>query len=357
MSREFENRLFWLAGVFALGWLLNLLAPVLTPFIAAALLAYIGDPLADRLQKLKLSRSISVFLVFLITFAAVGALVLLVIPLVQSQASALLDALPRYITLIEDKWLPFVSNFIGYEDGAENIGLAPFIEQYGSMAGSWGTKVLASIGRSGGALLAALLSFFLVPILTFYLLRDWDTIMPRLGRLIPESKRETVLSLAHESDDILGAFLRGQVLVMLGLATIYTSGLALIGLPYAVAIGVVAGVVSFVPYLGFIFGVALAGVTALNEPEGLLILAGVVFVFTIGQLLEGSVLTPKLVGDRIGLHPVVVIFAVMAFGQLFGFFGILLALPAAAVLSVLVRFAYSTYVAPDPDAAIGGSAD
>ena len=200
-----------------------------------------------------------------------------------------------------------------------------------------------------GALAAAVISLFLVPIITFYLLRDWDAIVARLGALVPAGQRETAFRLAHETDDVLGAFLRGQILVMFALSIIYATGLSLVGLEYAIAIGVVAGLVSFVPYLGFVFGIVLAGLTVIMEPDPLWRLLGVVATFWIAQLIEGSVLTPKLVGDRIGLHPVMVIFSIAAGGQLFGFFGILLALPAAAVLSVLVRFAYQNYLAEHPE--------
>jgi predicted PurR-regulated permease PerM len=351
-----ENRIFWLVGAAILAWLLYLLAPVLTPFVAAALLAYVGDPMADRLQKLKLPRSLAVLAVFLLTFLVIGAIVLLVLPLVQAQIAALLEALPRYMEYVEQRVLPLVRELFGGEGAGQGIGLAAFVSDYGSMAGQWGSRVLASLGRSGGALLAALLSLFLVPILTFYLLRDWDEIVVRLGSLVPASRRDTVFRLFRETDEVLGAFLRGQLLVMAGLALIYTVGLMLLGLQFALAIGVVSGLVSFVPYLGFIFGIALAGLTAVNEPNALLMLLGVVAVFSVGQFIEGSVLTPKLVGDRIGLHPVVVIFAVMAFGQLFGFFGVLLALPAAAVLSVLARFAYRSYVVQPPPRGEDGDA-
>ena len=349
-----ENRIFWLVGAAVTAWLLYLLAPVLTPFVAAALLAYVGDPMADRLQKLKLPRSLAVLAVFLLTFIVIGAIVLLVLPLVQAQIGALLEALPRYMQYVEERVLPLARQFIDGEGTGQGIGLAAFLSDYGSMAGQWGSRVLTSLGRSGGALMAALLSLFLIPILTFYLLRDWDLIVARLGSLVPASRRETVFRLFRETDEVLGAFLRGQLLVMAGLAFIYTAGLTLLGLQFALAIGVVSGLVSFVPYLGFIFGIALAGLTAVNEPNALLMLLGVVAVFSLGQFIEGSVLTPKLVGDRIGLHPVVVIFAVMAFGQLFGFFGILLALPAAAVLSVLARFAYRSYLAEGHRAEDGG---
>ena len=219
------------------------------------------------------------------------------------------------------------------------------------MAGSWGTKVLMSVTKSGGALAAAVISLFLVPILTFYMLRDWDSIMAHLSALLPEQQRDTIVGLARESDEVLGGFLRGQLLVMFALAVIYSVGLGLVGLKFAVAIGVVSGLVSFVPYLGFIFGMGLATLTVALEPEPLWQLVGVVATFSIAQVIEGSILTPKLVGDRIGLHPVLIIFAVAAGGQLFGFFGVLLALPAAAVLSVLVRFAYHRYLKEHPDIA------
>ena len=346
-----ENRINWLIATALTGWLLYLLAPVLTPFVAAALLAYIGDPLADRLQKIRFPRTIAVVTVFLLTFLFLALLVLLVVPMIRTQVSALMQALPGIVAHAEQVWLPWASDFLGIEPDAD-VGLAAFLSRYSDMAGTWGARAFLSLTRSGGAVFAALLSLFLIPILTFYLLRDWDSILKRLGALVPSSNRETVFKLARDTDDVLGAFLRGQILVMLALSIIYSAGLTLVGLKYAIAIGVVAGLVSFVPYLGFVFGIALASLTVAMEPNPLWMLVGVVVTFTVAQLIEGSFLTPKLVGDRIGLHPVIVIFSIAAGGQLFGFFGILLALPAAAVLSVMVRFAYMKYLAEHPDAAI-----
>jgi predicted PurR-regulated permease PerM len=346
ISTTFRNS--WLIAIALTGWLLWLLAPVLTPFIAAALLAYIGDPMADRLQRLKFPRTVAVVSVFVLTFVGLGLLVLLVVPLIKTQVTALLDALPGIVVQIELVWLPWVTEFIGIEPG-EDIGLGAFLSRYSDMAGSWGATVLLSLRRSGGALAAAVISLFLIPILTFYLLRDWDPILRKLGAIVPKQQRETVISLARQTDEVLGAFLRGQILVMISLAIIYSTGLSLVGLKFAVAIGVVAGLVSFVPYLGFVFGIGLAGLTVALEPEPWLRLLGVVATFSIAQVIEGSFLTPKLVGDRIGLHPVLVIFSIAAGGQLFGFFGVLLALPAAAVLSVLVRFAYNQYLAEHPE--------
>ena len=337
----------WLIALGIVGWLLYLLAPVLTPFIAAALLAYIGDPLADRLQRLRLPRTLAVVVVFLLTFIFLALLIVLVLPLIEAQVGALLKALPGIIAEFEHVWLPRITSLLGV-DPDEDIGIAAFLSRYSEMAGSWGAAVLVSLSKSGGALAAAVISLFLIPILTFYLLRDWDWILQRLSALIPSAQRDTVIMLARQTDDVLGAFLRGQILVMIALGAMYTVGLTFVGLEYAIAIGMVAGLVSFVPYLGFVFGIMLAGLTVAMEPEPLLRLAGVIATFAIAQMVEGSFLTPKLVGDRIGLHPVIVIFAIAAGGQLFGFFGILLALPAAAVVSVLVRFAYERYLAEHP---------
>ena len=346
-----DLRLNWLIAIAIVGWLLYLLAPVLTPFIAAALLAYIGDPLADRLQRLRFPRTLAVVTVFLLTFVLIGLLVLLVGPLIRDQVQALFAAIPGIILEIEQVWLPRVAGFLDVPLG-EDVGLGAFLSEYRQMAGSWGARILGSVSSTGTVVAAAVMSLFLIPILTFYLLRDWDYIVAHIGALVPESNRDTVFGLARETDDMLGAFLRGQLLVMLALAVLYSVGLSIAGLKFAIAIGVVSGLVSFVPYLGFIFGMALASLTVVLEPNPLWPMVGVVLTFTIAQMLEGTVLTPKLVGDRIGLHPVLVIFAIAAGGQLFGFFGVLLALPAAAVLSVMVRFAFNRYLKEHPESVV-----
>ena len=351
-----DLRLNWLVAIALTGWLFYLLAPVLTPFIAAALLAYIGDPLADRLQRLKMPRTLAVVAVFLLTFVVLGLLVILVGPLIRTQVAALLEALPGIVQQVERVWLPSLMDMLNIE-AADDIGIGAFLARYSDMAGSWGAAVLLSVTKSGGALAAAVLSLFLIPILTFYLLRDWDSIMAHLSALIPARQRSIVVTLARETDEVLGSFLRGQLLVMLALAVIYATGLSIVGLKFAIAIGVVSGLVSFIPYLGFVFGIVLAALTVALEPNPLWLMGGVIATFTIAQLIEGSLLTPKLVGDRIGLHPVIIIFAIAAGGQLFGFFGILLALPAAAVLSVLVRFAYKRCLTENTEIVVEHGAD
>ena len=283
-------RMNWLIAIALIGWLFYLLAPVLTPFVAAALLAYIGDPLADRLQRLRLPRTLAVVAVFILTFLMLSLLVLLVGPLIRTQVAALLDALPDIVVQFEQVWLPNIAELLNLDIG-EDVGIGAFVARYGDMAGSWGTTVLVSVTQSGGAVAAAVLSLFLVPIITFYLLRDWDSILVHLGALIPSEHRDMVVGLARETDEVLGAFLRGQLLVMLALSIIYSAGLGLVGLKFAIAIGVVSGLVSFVPYLGFVFGIGLASLTVVLEPEPLWQLVGVVATFSIAQLLEGSLLT------------------------------------------------------------------
>ena len=352
-----EQRLYRWIAVVGLIFLIYLLAPILTPFVASALLAYVGDPLVDRLEKLKLSRTLSVIVVFFLTMIGISALALLVVPLVHDQGLAFAGKLPTYVQWVEDNLLPKLSPYLGIEGGALDMGLGPLISEYAGRLGSVASSAFGTLTRSGGAFIGGVVTLFLIPILTFYLLRDWDLIVRRMGELVPPSERDAMFSLAQESDEVLGGFLRGQVLVMLGLATIYAVGLSIVGLDYAIAIGVVAGLVSFVPYLGLVVGIILAGLSALAQLQSFGALAAVVAVFVIGQMIEGTLLTPKLVGDRIGLHPVLVIFAVMAGGQLFGFFGILLALPGAAVVSVIVRHVYGRFGEPITDELVEDSDD
>lgn len=339
---------WWLIAALAGGWLLYLLAPVLTPFLAAALLAYLGDPLADRLQRLGLRRGIAVGVVFALLIGVLLALLMILVPLLQGQLGTLLRRLPDYLDLFDQRLLPWLSSHLDIDLQQYNLlslkqALAQHVDKLGTLAnGFW-----LALSSSSTTLLAVLANLVLIPVLTFYLLRDWDALMAGLQRLLPRRYAPVICSLAREADDALGAFLKGQLLVMLGLATVYAVGLVLVGLDFALLIGLLAGLVSFVPYLGLIIGLLSAGIAALVQFQTASALLPVLVVFGIGQALETAVLTPLLVGDRLGLHPVVVIFAVLAGGQLFGFFGILLALPTAAVLMVLVRRSHRHYLASE----------
>ena len=330
------------------GWLLYLLAAVLTPFLVAALLAYLGDPLVDRLEKYRLTRTFSIVIVFTIMFVAGLLLLLVLIPLIENQFVNLIQRLSQFISWLQDSLLPGIAANLGMDAGNINLEqLKQSVTGHWKDLGSIAGIIIKKISQSGQVLISWFAFLILVPVVTFYLLRDWDLLIERIRTLVPRQHEATVSSLARECDAVLAEFMRGQLTVMLCLSVIYTFGLWVIGLELSLLIGLLAGLVSFVPYMGFIVGIGVAGIAAFMQFHDVIHLIYVVIVFGVGQALEGMLLSPVLVGDRIGLHPVAVIFAVMAGGQLFGFFGVLLALPAAAVIVVLLRHAHQEYLESD----------
>ena len=336
---------FVLALVVAGGWLLYLLAPVLTPFLMSALLAYLGDPLVDRLQRMGMSRTLGVLTVFGIMFVTGMLALVVLLPILSHQAVAFLNNIPEALDWLQKQVAPRIAALVGSDVVSIDIeGLRTAIVDHWRQVGSVAGQVMSSLGRSGQVVLGWLTYLLLIPVVTFYLLRDWDHLVVAVRDLLPQRAAPTISKLAKEIDAVLAEFLRGQLTVMLALAAIYISGLWLVGLDLAFVIGIGAGLLSFVPYLGVIVGVAAAVVAAFLQFHDLAHLIGVAAVFMVGQVLEGMVLSPMLVGDRIGLHPVAVIFAVMAGGQLFGFFGVLVALPVAAVVVVLLRHSRDEYL-------------
>ena len=336
----------WLifAGVVATGLLLYLLAPVLSPFLAGALLAYLGDPLVDRLEAYKLRRTAAVAIVFVTILIILVLVPLFLLPLIEQQLSALTAILPKYLDWFQQSVVPVISQALNIEGGTlDTSAIKQAIADHWREMGSVASQVVAMVSQSGLIVVAWLANAVLIPVVTFYLLRDWDVLMDRIRKLLPRRKEAVIVKLARDSDEVLGAFLRGQLVVMAALGVIYSVGLWLVGLDLALLIGMIAGLVSFVPYLGFIVGILLAAVASVMQFHDAYHLLFVAAVFGVGQALEGMLLTPLLVGDKIGLHPVAVIFAVMAGGQLFGFVGVLLALPVAAVIMVLVRHAVRRY--------------
>lgn len=336
----------WLALALLLvsGWLIYLLAPVLTPFLVSALLAYLGDPLVDRLEARGMRRVFGVITVFTAMLLAAILLLLVVVPALEQQVVKLVNRIPQALDWLQNQVAPWLSALLGMEVVAVDISaireaLIDHWRQVGSLAG----QLMGQLGRSSQLVLGWVTYLLLIPVVTFYLLRDWDNLVAAVRDLLPKRVEPTVARLAREIDAVLAEFLRGQLTLMLALAVIYTSGLWLVGLDLAFFIGLLAGFVSFVPYLGVIVGVIAAGFAAFLEFRDIGHLLGVAAVFGIGQALEGMVLSPMLVGERIGLHPVAVIFAVMAGGQLFGFLGVLLALPVAAAIVVLLRHSREEY--------------
>ncbi|TDQ39487.1 AI-2E family transporter [Thiopseudomonas denitrificans] len=335
----------WLAllAALVLGYAL---LPVLTPFLLGALLAYMGNPLVERLQQLKfLSRTWAVAIVFLGLAGIVALLILILVPMLGRQLTDLYALTPQLLDWLQQSLLPWLQETLGLEEDVWEVdklkqALSSQLEKAPNIAG----MLLGVLSSSGMALVGWLTNLFLVPVVTFYLLRDWRLIVGKVQVLLPRREEPLVIRLTSECHEVLGAFMRGQLLVMLALAVVYALGLMLLGLKLGLLVGVLAGLASIVPYMGFIVGIGVALIAGLFQ-FGLdyLMLGGIVGVFLLGQVLESVALTPLLVGDRIGLHPVAVMFAILAGGQLFGFTGVLLALPVAAVLMVWVRFLYQRY--------------
>ena len=325
------------------GVLLYLLAPVLTPFLISALLAYMGDPLVDKLEAKKVTRTVAVTIVFSGFILFTLLLLLILIPLIESQIGTFVAKVPLYIDWLQGTALPWLQARLALTEIPDISQLKQAIQSHWQQAGGVMVNVVGSVSRSGGALLELVANMVLIPVISFYLLRDWDILIKNIHDLLPRTIESVVVKLSSEANEVLGEFVRGQLLVMLALGVVYSLGLWTMGLDYAVLIGMIAGVVSFVPYLGMIIGVTLAVIAGLFQFHDITALWPLIIVFGIGQVLESFVLTPYFVGDRIGLHPVAVIFAIAAFGQLFGFVGILVALPAAAVVMVLLRHAHVEY--------------
>ena len=332
---QFLRRLKWAAVIVGVLWVVSLLSPILTPFVLALLLAWLGDPLVDRIERAGRSRNMAVTLVFILMVLLVVLALMILVPMMERQIMTLIDALPQMRDWAIGTAIPWLERRTGVElmGWLDPERLIEWIRSHWEQAGGVAKTFFGYVSRSGFAMVTWVINLALLPILAFYFLRDWDRMVERVAAVIPRAYIGTVSRLALESNDVLGGFIRGQFLVMLALGAIYATGLSII----------------FIPYLGATTGIVLALLAAIVQAQGfdLKLLIGVGVVFTVGQLLESYVLTPRIVGDKIGLHPVAVIFAVMAGGQLFGFLGMLLALPVAAVANVLLRYAHERYTQSD----------
>ncbi|NMY38913.1 MULTISPECIES: AI-2E family transporter [Pseudomonas] len=340
-----SRRWVWwgMALVFAL--FVYFLHPILTPFLVAIVLAYMFDPVVDRLEKFGFSRTWGVVTVFALFTVIVTGLVLILVPLLAKQLMKLYQLAPQVLDWLQHTAVPWAQSKFGLSDGFWKFDKikAAITEHMGQASDIVGV-VLSQATASSLALIGFLANLVLIPVVAFYLLRDWDIMLAKIRGLLPRDREEQIVSLAKECHDVLGAFVRGQLLVMLALGVIYSAGLMLVGLELGLLIGLMAGIAAIVPYMGFIIGIGAALTAGLFQFGGdLYPMLGIVAVFMVGQALEGTVLTPLLVGDKIGMHPVAVIFAILAGGELFGFTGVLLALPVAAVIMVLVRHVQDMY--------------
>ena len=338
-----------IAGIIGLIFifLLWLVEGILLPFIAALLLAYFLDPAVDKLQRYKLSRTVSTTGVVGLFIFVVVSLFLILLPILQTQLAAFMVKIPTYASVIWSKIKALISFSQQSMSPDQIYNLQSAVNKtVFTTLNSVGDMLLNFL--SGGIVVFNVLSLLLIiPVLLFYTLRDWDKITKEVMNLIPKKHETQTKSLLSDINQTLSGFIRGQASVCLVLAIFYAVGLSLTGIDLGVLIGLLTGILSFIPYFGFLTGVVLSVLLGLAQGAGWGVWIGLLIVFSLGQLLESYILTPKLVGDKVGLHPVWVIFALLAGGALFGFVGILVAVPFAAVIGVLLRRGVSYYKTTD----------
>lgn len=345
---------FWLIGLGLFVLALWLLSSMLLPFVVGLAVAYLLDPVVDRLERLHLPRWLATTLVLLSFVVLLVLIMLLLLPLVQAQVSHLVEVLPNYTTVLRDRVTPMFAHLVERLSPEDVERLRNAAGNYaGDMVG-WIGKVLSRILSGGLALFDVVSVVFVTPIVAFYLMRDWDILVDRVDQWLPRQHAATIRKEAQEVNDTLSGFVRGQATVCVVLGLFYAIALSMAGLDFGLVIGLMAGILSFIPYVGTMFGFISSTGLALLQFDSAWRVGIVVGIFLFGQAVEGNVLTPKLVGDKVGLHAVWVIFALLAGGTLFGFVGVLLAVPVAAVIGVLTRFALRQYLASPYYRGVGG---
>jgi predicted PurR-regulated permease PerM len=334
----------WLAIALAAGGLLYALSPILAPFLAGAILAYVLNPLVGRLTGRYLPRIVAVVLVLLFALALVVALALVILPLLIKELGMMSERLPEFLAWVNEQVAPWLKKRFAIEfqldiESVKQLAGGILANNQDLVAG-----LLGSLKIGGLALIAFFVNVLLVPVVLFFLLRDWNTLVARVDTMIPRHLHERARTILAEIDAVLAEFLRGQLIVMLVMSVYYAGALSVAGLEFALPIGVITGLLVIIPYVGAFTGILLGLIAAAMQFDSLAGIAWVGVAFGIGQVMEGMMVTPLLVGKRIGLHPVAVIFALLAFGQIFGFFGVLLALPASAALLVAMRHLKAAYL-------------
>jgi predicted PurR-regulated permease PerM len=317
---------------------------ILLPFVLGILTAYFLDPAADRLERLKLSRTTATSIITACFFITVGLLCLLIVPLIGEQFSGLLSSLPGYAAQFEQEIAPEIQAFIGMLPADQMDRAKEAVANFSGVMVKWLTDVAGNLFASGMAFINLLSLMLITPLVTFYLLRDWDKVVSHVDNLLPRKHEHTIREQLVIIDNTLAGFIRGQLNVCFILAAFYAIGLSVVGLKFGIVIGLITGLLAIVPYLGFALGFITGMAVAFFQFGDFGAMIAVLVVFMIGQVLESYILTPKLVGEKVGLHPVWIIFAMLAGGALFGFVGVLLAIPVAAILGVLLRFGTERYL-------------
>ncbi len=340
-----EQAKWWGIGLIAFIVILVLLSNVLLPFVLAAAIAYFTDPLADRLEARGVSRTLATVIISAVALLVTIALFVVLTPLLVDQIRLAVDAAPGIIgtvrTFLESTILPFV--IPGEGAAADNL-LTEALTKFQNQVKEFSVQVLQSAWSVGMAGIEFVSLVVVTPVVAFYLLLDWDRMIARIDDLLPREHAPTIRRLASDVDRVLDGFVHGQLSVCLILGAFYAVALMFIGLPFGLLIGIFAGLISFIPFVGSILGGLLSiGIAAFHFWGDPIWIVAVAAVFVIGQVVEGNYLTPKLVGGSVGLHPVWLMFALSAFGGLFGFTGLLIAVPVAAVIGVFVHFAIEQY--------------
>ncbi|MBI1208148.1 MAG: AI-2E family transporter [Azospirillum sp.] len=335
---------FWLIGFGVFAFLIWLLSGMLLPFAAAMAIAYFLDPVVDRCAVLGLPRWLSSALVLLFFTVILVAGLILILPVVQAQILQFIDVLPGYAKLISERILPLLERLVRKLSEADVENLRAAAGNYAGELVTWLARVIKGILSSGFALFDVFSILFITPVVAFYVLRDWDLLVARVDAWLPRQYAETIREQARLVDRTLAGYIRGQATVCFTLGLFYAVMLSLAGLNFGLMVGFLAGLITFIPYVGSLVGFVSGVGIALGQFDQMWQVAVIGIIFLIGQTLEGYVLTPKLVGENVGLHPVWVMFALLAGASLAGFVGILIALPVAAVIGVLIRFALKRYL-------------
>lgn len=336
----------WIGVAFALGALLYLLGPILAPFALAAVLAYMLAPGVAWLERHKLPRALAALLMIALIYLIATLLLLILVPVLHKEALALQQKFPAFIDRLNTGVAPWIAQKFDLQLHFDAETLKDLLTEKLSVSGQQAAaSVWSSIRFGTSAVLGVAALALLVPVVLFYLLLDWADLVQRMHDLLPRRWEGKVVSMLTEIDTVLAQFLRGQIAVMLVLAAYYAMALAIAGFDVALPVGLLTGLLVFIPYLGYGLGLLLALLSALLQFGNWYGLAAVAVIYGLGQVIEGFFLTPRLVGERIGLHPLAVIFALMAFGQLFGFVGVLVALPASAAILVGLKHVRARYVA------------
>lgn len=335
---------FWLVLALLFFVFLFLIRSILLPFVLGIFTAYLLDPSADRLEKWGLSRGLSTLVITIAFFFGVMLLSLLIVPILASQLSDLVAALPDYIAAFEQKYGDKFSRWLFGVSPEHMASIKTAVTDYSGVMVKLAGDFITSLFQSGMAFVTLLSLVLITPVVAFYLLRDWDTIVERIDALLPRAHAAIIREQVRIIDQTLAGFIRGQLTVCLVLGVYYALGLSLVGLKFGIIVGLATGLLVIVPYAGQLLGMAVGLGMAFFQFDDTQRLGLVLAVFLIGQVMEGYFITPKLVGEKVGLHPVWIIFGMLAGGALFGFVGVLLALPTTAIIGVLIRFALKHYL-------------